>query len=245
MNKMFFSLSFMRASSLVVVIGLAVFALAARALTVLAPDWAVAVVSNMPATALTIVAAAIIGQAAMSLSGAWLNRRQSKEVEQIRTAIDSMAQGLCMFDAAERLVVCNAQARRPSRTERGGDPRSPRSDRVGRRRAHRVGSAAPGGPPAQPGRHLVGGRELDDPGPGDRGHGEDLGEGLGRRLGIEGQNADGLAAGLVGGAADGHGGDVDAVPAEDVPHLADDAGDVAVDEDHQRPVQGALQAAPM
>ena len=27
----------------------------------------------------------------------------------MRTAIDSMAQGLCMFDASERLVVCNAQ----------------------------------------------------------------------------------------------------------------------------------------
>jgi PAS domain-containing protein len=27
----------------------------------------------------------------------------------MRSAIDSMAQGLCMFDAAERLVVCNLQ----------------------------------------------------------------------------------------------------------------------------------------
>ena len=45
----------------------------------------------------------------MSLTGAMLTRHQSREVEQIRTAIDSMAQGLCMFDAAERLVVCNAQ----------------------------------------------------------------------------------------------------------------------------------------
>ena len=36
-------------------------------------------------------------------------RRQSREIEQVRTTIDSMAQGLCMFDAAERLVVCNAR----------------------------------------------------------------------------------------------------------------------------------------
>jgi methyl-accepting chemotaxis protein len=109
MNKMFFSLSFMRASSLVIVIGLAVFALAFGALIVFAPDWGAAVMSNMSATALTIVAAAIIGQLAMSFIGALLKRQQSKEVEQIRTAIDSMAQGLCMFDADERLVVCNAQ----------------------------------------------------------------------------------------------------------------------------------------
>src|ERR1035437_6994149 len=50
-----------------------------------------------------------IAQFAMSLTGAMLTRRQSREIEQTRTAIDSMAQGLCMFDAAERLVVCNAQ----------------------------------------------------------------------------------------------------------------------------------------
>jgi methyl-accepting chemotaxis protein len=109
MNKMFFSLSFKRASSLVVVIGLAVFALAEGALTILAPDWAAATLSTMSASALTITAAAIAGLAAMSLSGALLNRRQSREIEQTRTAINSMAQGLCMFDAAERLVVCNAQ----------------------------------------------------------------------------------------------------------------------------------------
>ena len=109
MIKMFFSLSFMRASSMVIVIGLAAFALAYGALAVFAPGWAAAVISNLSATALTVIAAVVIGQLAMSLSGAWFNRRQSREVEQIRTAIDSMAQGLCMFDASERLVVCNAQ----------------------------------------------------------------------------------------------------------------------------------------
>src|ERR1035441_1849061 len=45
----------------------------------------------------------------MSLTGAMLTRRQSRKIEQMHTAIDSMAQGLCMFDDAERLVVCNAQ----------------------------------------------------------------------------------------------------------------------------------------
>jgi methyl-accepting chemotaxis protein len=109
MNKIFFSLNFMRASLFVVGIGLAVFALAEGTLTVFAPDWAAATTSSMSASALTVLTAAIIGQAAMSLSGALLNRRRGREIEQMRTAIDSMAQGLCMFDAAERLVVCNAQ----------------------------------------------------------------------------------------------------------------------------------------
>ncbi len=45
----------------------------------------------------------------MILTGAAVTQHKSRENEQIRTAIDSMAQGLCMFDAAERLVVCNSQ----------------------------------------------------------------------------------------------------------------------------------------
>ena len=109
MIKLFFSLNFLRASSSVVVIGIVVFALAYGVLMLFAPEWAAATVSKIQPSVLTIIAAAVIGQLAMSFSGAWLNRWQSREVEQIRTAIDSMAQGLCMFDAAERLVVCNAQ----------------------------------------------------------------------------------------------------------------------------------------
>ena len=109
MTKIFFSLNFMRASFFVVGIGIAVFALAAAALTIFAPGWVAETTSSMSASTLTVAAAAIIGQAAMSLGGALLNRRRGREIEQMRTAIDSMAQGLCMFDAAERLVVCNAQ----------------------------------------------------------------------------------------------------------------------------------------
>ena len=106
---MLFSLSFKRASSLVMVVGLASFALVFGVLTAFAPDWAAAAISNASATALTAVAAVVVAQFVVSLMGVMLTRRQITEVEQVRTAIDSMAQGLCMFDAAERLVVCNAQ----------------------------------------------------------------------------------------------------------------------------------------
>jgi len=109
MFKMFFLLSVNGASWLVLLIGLASFALVFGALIVFAPFWAAAVIPTISETALTAVLAAIVAQFAMSLTGAMLTRRQSREIEQIRTAIDSMAQGLCMFDAAERLVVCNAQ----------------------------------------------------------------------------------------------------------------------------------------
>src|ERR1700690_1402264 len=109
MLRMFFSLSFKGASSLALLVGLASFALVFSALITFAPGWAAAVIPTISGTALTAVLAAAVSQIAMGLTGAMLTRRQSREIEQVRTAIDSMAQGLCMFDAAERLVVCNAQ----------------------------------------------------------------------------------------------------------------------------------------
>ncbi len=106
---MFFSLSLKRASWLVVLVGLASFLLAFGVLIVFANGWAAAAIPALSKTALTAVVAAVVAQIAMSLTGILLTRHQSREVEQVRTAIDSMAQGLCMFDASERLVVCNAQ----------------------------------------------------------------------------------------------------------------------------------------
>lgn len=105
----FFSLTLQRASWLVILIGLVPFAGCFGALTVLAAGWAPTVIPTIPETLLAAILAAVVAQFAMSLTGAVLTRQQGREVEQIRTAIDSMAQGLCMFDAAERLVVCNSQ----------------------------------------------------------------------------------------------------------------------------------------
>jgi methyl-accepting chemotaxis protein len=105
---MFFSLMTKRTSWMIPVVGLAVFVGSFGALTAFAPGLA-AVVSGLSKTTLTVVLAAIIAQMAMSVIGAVHARHQSREIEQMRTAIDSMAQGLCMFDAAERLVVCNSQ----------------------------------------------------------------------------------------------------------------------------------------
>ena len=106
---MLFSLTLKRASWLVIYVGLVSFAFSFGALTVFAGDWTAAVVSAAPELALTAALAAVIAQLAMSVTGAVLAWQQSQENEQIRTTIDSMAQGLCMFDASERLVVCNSQ----------------------------------------------------------------------------------------------------------------------------------------
>jgi methyl-accepting chemotaxis protein len=66
-------------------------------------------VNAVPGIILAALAAALIAQLAMSVMHAVLGRNLRRENEQMHLAIDSMAQGLCMFDAAERLVVCNTQ----------------------------------------------------------------------------------------------------------------------------------------
>ncbi len=89
--------------------GLVAFVASFGALTLFGAGWSRAIVPAASETVLTFVAAAMIAHIAMSLVGVALTRRQRQENEQMRTALNSMAQGLCMFDAAERLVVCNAQ----------------------------------------------------------------------------------------------------------------------------------------
>jgi methyl-accepting chemotaxis protein len=106
---MLFSLTPRRASWLVVLVGLAVFAGSFGALAVFASGWAPAVIPALPETVLTVLVAAIAAQFAMSVTRVIFTRYQNRENEQMRTAINSMAQGLCMFDASERLVVCNSQ----------------------------------------------------------------------------------------------------------------------------------------
>ena len=109
MRAMLFSLTPRRASWLVVLVGLAVFAGSFGALAVFASGWAPAVIPALPETVLTALVAAIAAQFAMSVTRVIFTRYQNRENEQMRTAINSMAQGLCMFDASERLVVCNSQ----------------------------------------------------------------------------------------------------------------------------------------
>ena len=50
------------------------------------------------------VATAILG---MSLAGAFVDRRLREQNMQLTSALDNMSQGLCMFDASTRLIICN------------------------------------------------------------------------------------------------------------------------------------------
>ncbi|MBV8753181.1 MAG: PAS-domain containing protein [Hyphomicrobiales bacterium] len=98
----------LRHGGMVILVGLAVFAVSFAGLYVVAPDWTAAI-HAVPAVLLAVIAAALIAQVAMSATHAVLARNLRRENEQMHLAIDSMAQGLCMFDASERLVVCNTQ----------------------------------------------------------------------------------------------------------------------------------------
>jgi methyl-accepting chemotaxis protein len=89
-------------------VGLAIFAASFGVLYALAPGWDAAL-RAVPATMLAVIVAALLAQLAMSVAHAGLTRNLRRENAQMHTAIDSMSQGLCMFDASERLVVCNTQ----------------------------------------------------------------------------------------------------------------------------------------
>ena len=88
--------------------GLVCFAASFAALVVFAHGAAAALLptsSDATMTAILAVPAALIGQCAASVTASLLIRRLQWKSERMRTALDSMTQGLSMFDANERLVV--------------------------------------------------------------------------------------------------------------------------------------------
>ena len=95
MLRAFFSLALKRDRWLIMLAGLATFVASFCALLVFATGWAAAVIPTISETVLTAVVAALIAQFAMSLTHALLTRHLRRENEQMHTAIDSMAQGLC------------------------------------------------------------------------------------------------------------------------------------------------------
>lgn len=90
-------------------VGLGSFAAIFGVLTGVGAGRITAVILDMPETVLVAIIATLVALFAMGLSGALRGGHVRRQNRQLRTAIDSMAQGLCMFDASERLVVCNKQ----------------------------------------------------------------------------------------------------------------------------------------
>jgi methyl-accepting chemotaxis protein len=98
-----------RGSWPITLIGLASFAACFGLLSIFAAGWTAIVIPAASETVLSFIVAVVIAHFAMSLAGVARNRHLRRRNRHLRTAIDSMPQGMCMFDAAERLVVCNTQ----------------------------------------------------------------------------------------------------------------------------------------
>ena len=94
---------------LVIFAGVTSFAASFGGLIVFATGWATTVMPIISATGLNAILAAVIAQFAMTVTHALLTWHLRRENDQMHSAFDSMAQGLCMFDASERLVVCNSR----------------------------------------------------------------------------------------------------------------------------------------
>jgi methyl-accepting chemotaxis protein len=109
MAKLLYSVALRNGSLSAVLAGAAAFIVCFGALIAFAPGWAWSLFHDLSATALTAVVAAFVALLTMSLIRAAVARHQSREAVQIRTAFNSMTQGLSMFDASERLIVCNLQ----------------------------------------------------------------------------------------------------------------------------------------
>ena len=93
-------------------VGIAIFAASFGALVVFATDLAAAAFPAQSDHTITIVFAAVAALAGQLAAGA-ANRRLARRLHwkntQMHRALNSMTQGVSMFDAAERLVVCNSQ----------------------------------------------------------------------------------------------------------------------------------------
>jgi PAS domain S-box-containing protein len=109
MLKTMFSLAPKRAWRLILAAGLFSFAARYAVMTSAAGSAWISTVRTAPDSVLSMAVAGIFALLAMSAINVLANINVRRENDQIRTAIDSMAQGLCMFDASERLVVCNTQ----------------------------------------------------------------------------------------------------------------------------------------
>jgi methyl-accepting chemotaxis protein len=98
-----------RSAGFMLLAGAASFVTSCATLLAIGPDRVVDFVAGMSATLVIALLAATVAAFAMSLTGAVVIRHLRRQNKQARTAIDTMSQGVCMFDASERLVICNSK----------------------------------------------------------------------------------------------------------------------------------------
>ena len=92
---------------LIVITGTAGFAVGVLVYFVSGPGWIVAALTQTPAPLAAAVMAVPFALGAAVLAGPFGNDRRRGQALLLRAALNNMTQGLCMFDNAARLVLCN------------------------------------------------------------------------------------------------------------------------------------------
>ena len=92
---------------LVVLAGVLGFAAGLAAYSAYGSGWAAALLTQAPPMVAASAMALPVGLAAAAAAGLFVNERRRIKARQLRAALNNMSQGLCMFDAAARLVLCN------------------------------------------------------------------------------------------------------------------------------------------
>ncbi|HYA05197.1 MAG TPA: PAS-domain containing protein, partial [Xanthobacteraceae bacterium] len=70
-------------------------------------DWLVAILTGPSGLTAAILMGLPFGLGTAALAGIYLNRYRGAQARLLRAALNNMTQGLCMFDRAARLVLCN------------------------------------------------------------------------------------------------------------------------------------------
>jgi len=98
---------FSRNWGLVVGAGAAGFGAGIAAFVLFGPDWIVALLRDAPAPVAGAVMALPFALGASAIAGFVVNAHGRAENRLFRAALNNMTQGLCMFDGAARLLLCN------------------------------------------------------------------------------------------------------------------------------------------
>ena len=92
---------------LVVIAGVGGCALGVAVFALCGASWIVAVLTQTSTPLAALVVALPFGLGAAAIAGLFVNSRRRKQTRLFRAALNNMTQGLCMFDSAARLVLCN------------------------------------------------------------------------------------------------------------------------------------------
>ncbi len=104
-----FSFATKRGPLLALGIGFITFAATFAGLTLFAAGQVGPLLLGFSEAAAAALVAILVAQTFVIIGGVLVNSGLRRQNRRMRRALDSMAQGLCMFDAAERLIVCNNQ----------------------------------------------------------------------------------------------------------------------------------------